>query len=186
MNTNPFSKKDSSSKNIEEEELEDEGSVKPGSYVGGRLPDNKSSAITDKTISEPNEGFKIDVDRQRTGQPLPGGPNRPKSKLSDASKYSAVVFTVPVEKLPKEPAKASEVTDEEDEEYEDDFEDEFEPYETSNEDQRTDMNGKSNTSAPVAKEEPQPPEQVHNQSAVNIEVQRHDSQESPAEGRAAR
>jgi hypothetical protein len=54
--------------------------------------------------------------------------------LSSASKYSAVVFTNPIEKQispPKnEPAKASES---EDDYSEDDFDDDFEPYETSNE-----------------------------------------------------
>lgn len=115
------------------------------------------------------------------------GVRRPKSKMSDAtSKYSAVVFTVPVEKQKKEqPQLASE---EEDEEYEDDFDD-FEPYETSNEDQRTDMNGKSNTSAIVTKEEPLPvSSQVdqHNQSAVNIEIQQQETQDASARSQEAR
>ena len=47
---------------------------------------------------------------------------RPKS---GASKYSAVVFTVPIDK----PLNDKDISDENNE---DDFEDDFEPYETSN------------------------------------------------------
>ena len=104
--------------------------------------------------------------------------------MSDAtSKYSAVVFTVPVEK--QKPLPQSE---EEDEDYEDDFDD-FEPYETSNEDQRTDMNGKSHTSAVVAKEEPLPVSSQadqHNQSAVNIEIQQQETQDASVKSQEAR
>lgn len=120
---------------------------------------------------------------------MAGGANRPKSKMSDAtSKYSAVVFTVPIEKQKKEQPKESERTDEEDEDYEDDFEDDFEPYETSNEDQRTDANGKSNTSGVVPKEDPQAVsnqvDQQH-QGAVNIEIQR-DARDASVKSQEAR
>lgn len=101
---------------------------------------------------------------------MAAGAKRPKSKMSDAtSKYSAVVFTVPVEKQKKEKPQLE--SEEDDEEYEEDFDD-FEPYETSNEDQRTDKNGKSNTSAVVAKEEPASSQaDQQNSSTVNIEIQ---------------
>ena len=47
------------------EELEDENSVKEGSYIGGHGAENKSSvnAITENTISDvPNEPFQLEAD----------------------------------------------------------------------------------------------------------------------------
>ena len=95
---------ESSSKNIEEEELEDENSVKPGSYIAGKKAGAASSnadksLMSEKTITEPNETFILNADQQQTAQDKRF---RPKSQLSDNkasdhSKYSAVVFTVPME-----------------------------------------------------------------------------------------
>ena len=100
------SRRNSSSKNnIEEEELEDENSVKQGSYMGGPVGvGTKSSsvnAITEKTVSDnANEPFRLDNERYNnmTSSVIERGKKRPKSKTkSDQSKYSAVVFTVPKE-----------------------------------------------------------------------------------------
>lgn len=56
---------------------------------------------------------------------------------SDVSKYSAVVFTNPVEHWISPPKnEASKAMTESEEDYsEDDFDDDFEPYETSNEEE---------------------------------------------------
>ena len=51
---------------------------------------------------------------------------------SAVSRYSAVVFTNPVEQMSKKSKKKTESDDD----YEDDFEDEFEAYETSDEEKK--------------------------------------------------
>lgn len=52
---------------------------------------------------------------------------------SAVSRYSAVVFTNPVEQISK---KSKKKTESDDDDYEDDFEDEFEAYETSDEEKK--------------------------------------------------
>ena len=59
---------------------------------------------------------------------------------SAISKYSAVVFTQPVEIASKKSVKKTET---EDDDYEDDFEDEFEAYETSNEEEKNNSKSKN-------------------------------------------
>ena len=129
------------SKNITEEELDDENSVKDGSYMDSKnhmdshkmSSQNQTLTQQDITPRDRNNAYAgLNTDKMITGKKTKINTDR---SHSDASKYSAVVFTNPVEyqiSPPKnEPSKAK--TESEEDYSEDDFDDDFEPYETSNE-----------------------------------------------------
>ena len=123
---------------VEEEPLEDENSIKEGSYFSINKKQEHSGSFTEEIVKESishngtiknyrsnNMGLGlINTGIMQSIQNIQLIQGRPKS---GASKYSAVVFTVPIDK-PKND------NDKSDDNYEDDFEDDFEPYETSNDD----------------------------------------------------
>lgn len=121
------------------EEVDDENSVLDGSFVGNK----KSASITNSqglinetvrdTATDPDDAFKNAAGHGMTGISNLKNKNLSPSKdraTSAISKYSAVVFTQPMEKVSK---KSKKKTDSDDDDYEDDFESEFEAYETEEE-----------------------------------------------------
>lgn len=138
----------------------------------------KSAAQTAGGYNEGLRGpnsFRLDMDGRKDNE-------RPASKMSGQSKYSAVVFTVPVEPPSQEKNQAQpqgkssaeqEKEDSDDEDYEDDFEDDFEPYETSNEEEKTDKSRSNQTQSNNRQQPVQHRDDGRNQhAAVNIEIQR--------------
>jgi hypothetical protein len=130
---------------VTEEDVEDENSVRDGSYMDTKknsYGNNTSKPMTevDETITSrqdmtprtdrPTKNIKVPYNKGLLGS---GRSDIDDKSLGGVSKYSAVVFTNPTAQVEK--AKSIDKKTSEEDEYseDDDFEDDFEPYETSNE-----------------------------------------------------